>query len=124
MPCCLEARSRPAGLVASLRQRLEEILPIHIVQEDVLAPASPAHDMIHGPRVLDAHLPRHVAILVAQDPSVKLNARPAGLTSFFYGLDGRRGPGPENEVVLAILQIRGKVGAGFSTMLLGAGDLL
>ena len=34
-------------------QRLEEILPIHIIQKNILPPVPPAHDMIHRPGILD-----------------------------------------------------------------------
>lgn len=39
----------PAGFLAGLGQRLEKILPIHVIQENVLAPISAAHDVIHRP---------------------------------------------------------------------------
>ena len=49
----------PAGFLARLGQCLEEILPVHIVQVDVLAAVATAHYMIHGTKVLDAQLAGH-----------------------------------------------------------------
>ena len=44
----------PGGFLARFGQRLDEILPIHVIQEDVLPPVAPAHEMIHRSRVLEA----------------------------------------------------------------------
>ena len=43
----------PVRFLAGFRQRLEEILPIHIIQKYILPPVPPAHDMIHRPGILD-----------------------------------------------------------------------
>src|ERR1035437_8420646 len=48
-----------AGFLAGFRQGLEEILSIHIVQENVLAAISAAHDVVDGPLILDSHFARH-----------------------------------------------------------------
>jgi hypothetical protein len=40
-------------------QCLQEILTIHIVDEDILAPITPAHDMVDGSGILDPHLSWH-----------------------------------------------------------------
>src|SRR6266404_2754668 len=47
------------GLLASFCQRLEKILPVHIVQIDVLLAVPAAHDVVNGPRILDSELSRH-----------------------------------------------------------------
>ena len=53
----------PLRLLASLRQRLKEILPVDIVHKDVLTPVPAAHHVIHRAPVLDAQLLRHVPTL-------------------------------------------------------------
>src|SRR5713226_3284176 len=53
----------PPGLLAGLGEGLEEIVPIHVVQVDLLAAIATAHDMVHRPGILDAHLTRHLATL-------------------------------------------------------------
>jgi hypothetical protein len=47
------------GLVAGLRQRLQKVLPVHVIVEDVLAAVAPAHDMIDGTGIFDSNLPWH-----------------------------------------------------------------
>jgi len=37
----------PTRLLARFSQRLDEIVPVHIVEKNVLAAISPAHHMIH-----------------------------------------------------------------------------
>ena len=49
----------PIGLLASLRQRLDEILTVNVIEEDLLAAVAPAHDMIHCTRLFDAQFARH-----------------------------------------------------------------
>jgi len=44
---------------ARLGQRLQEILPVHVAQKDVLTPVTPAHDVVNRSRILDAQLPWH-----------------------------------------------------------------
>ncbi len=53
----------PAGLLACLGQRLDEIVPVHVIQEDPLPPVAPAHDMVCGAGILKAELARHVGSL-------------------------------------------------------------
>jgi hypothetical protein len=48
-----------AGFLAGLRQSLEEILSIHIVQENVLAAISATHEVVDGPLILHSHFARH-----------------------------------------------------------------
>jgi hypothetical protein len=62
---CLETRS-----LAGLRQRLEEILPVHVVQVDVLLAVSAAHDVVDGPRIFDSQLTRHSSASLAASPWV------------------------------------------------------
>jgi len=53
----------PAGLLASLGEGLEEIVPIHVVEIDLLAAIPTAHDMVDRAGILDAHLRWHRATL-------------------------------------------------------------
>jgi hypothetical protein len=53
----------PIGLLASLREGLQEILAIDVIQENVLLPITAAHDVINGIFVLDAQLSGHGATL-------------------------------------------------------------
>jgi hypothetical protein len=48
----------PVRLLAAFGQCLEEVLAVNVVGEDVFAAVAPAHDVVHGARVLDAHLAR------------------------------------------------------------------
>lgn len=41
----------PGGLTARLSQGFEEILPVDVVEEDVIALVPPAHHVIHRARV-------------------------------------------------------------------------
>ena len=52
----------PIGFLARFRQRLDEVLPVHVIQENLLPPVTTAHDVIHRPRILDAQLARHADI--------------------------------------------------------------
>jgi sorbitol-specific phosphotransferase system component IIA len=47
------------GLLTRFRQRLEEVLPIHVVVEDVFPPITPAEHMINGPGKLHSDSARH-----------------------------------------------------------------
>ena len=49
----------PAGLLAGLSQGFNEVLPVNVVQEYLLAPVALAHNVIHGPGVLNAQFARH-----------------------------------------------------------------
>jgi hypothetical protein len=41
------------------RSRPQEILAIDVIQEDRLAPVTPAQDVLNRPSILDSHLARH-----------------------------------------------------------------
>jgi hypothetical protein len=43
----------PTGLLAGLGQGFEEIVPVYIVQKNVLTPVSSAHDVIHRSRIFN-----------------------------------------------------------------------
>jgi hypothetical protein len=47
------------GLLAGFGQSLEKILTIHVIQENRLAPVSPAHDVVDGSGIFNARLVRH-----------------------------------------------------------------
>src|ERR1035437_237217 len=49
----------PVGFGASLAHRTQDPLPVFVVPEDVLPLVPPVHDVIHGPRMLNAQLARH-----------------------------------------------------------------
>jgi len=49
----------PIRLLADFGEGLKEILPVDIIQKNVLPPVSPAHNVVHRARILDAQLPRH-----------------------------------------------------------------
>jgi len=61
----------PIGLLARLGQCLEEILPVHIVHIDVLAPIPTAHHMVDGSRKIDSQLARHSLLFSYRRPNVK-----------------------------------------------------
>ena len=46
-------------LLTGLGQRLEEILAIHLIVEDVLPAIATTHDVVDGPGIFNAHLARH-----------------------------------------------------------------
>jgi hypothetical protein len=50
----------PIGLLASLRQCLDEILAVNVIEEDLLEAVAPAHDMIYRTRIFGAQFARHV----------------------------------------------------------------
>ncbi len=52
----------PAGLLTRFSQSLEEVLPVNVIQEDILPPVSSAHHMVNGTRVLNTDFARHEAI--------------------------------------------------------------
>ena len=47
------------GLLTGFRQRLEKVLAIDIIVENVLPPVPAAHHVVDRPRILDANLARH-----------------------------------------------------------------
>ena len=49
----------PVCLLTRLGQRLEEILPVHIIQKNVLPPVATAHDVVIGPRIFNTDFARH-----------------------------------------------------------------
>src|SRR4029079_124993 len=59
-------RRLPAGLLARFGQGLNEVMPVHVVQEDVVPLVATAHDVIHRSWILDSKLARHSGAL---DPS-------------------------------------------------------
>ena len=53
-------RHLKARFLARFGQRLWEILPVHILQKNVLPPVATAHDVVNGPRIFHSHCARHV----------------------------------------------------------------
>src|SRR3954466_483654 len=64
----------PIGLLTGLGQRLEEVVPVHIVEEDVVALVAAAHHVIHSPGVLKSKLARHAEDLNPSGQPVKSEA--------------------------------------------------
>jgi hypothetical protein len=52
----------PIGFLARFSHCLNEVLPVHVIQENPLPQVATAHDVIHSPRILDAQLARHADI--------------------------------------------------------------
>ena len=59
----------PAGLLAGLSQGFNEVLPVNVVQDYLLAPVALAHNVIHGPGVLNAQFARHGPLIPASRSS-------------------------------------------------------
>ena len=70
----------PAGLLARLGQGLQEIMAIHIIQEDVLLSVSPAHHMTDGTGILNARLAWHEVSVPGSGKLIKINEACYGLT--------------------------------------------
>jgi len=49
----------PAGLLTGLGQCLDEVVPVDVVQENVVALVPTAHDVIHRSGILNSKLARH-----------------------------------------------------------------
>jgi hypothetical protein len=72
---------QPVGLQTSVGEGLDEVVPVHIVQEDVIALVATAHHVIHGAGILDSHFARHGAEGFAKpNQKVKLESKIYGLT--------------------------------------------
>jgi hypothetical protein len=50
----------PIRLLASLGQRLKQVLAVHIIDEDVLLAVATIHHVVDRARILHSHRPRHV----------------------------------------------------------------
>ena len=59
-------------LLTGLGQRLEEILAIHLIVEDVLPAIATTHDVVDGTGIFNAHLARHGSSVPAFGQPVKL----------------------------------------------------
>jgi hypothetical protein len=44
LPSIDSTRNLPTILLTGLGQRLEDILPVHVIEKDILPPVAPAHD--------------------------------------------------------------------------------
>ena len=62
----------PAGLFASLAQRLQESVAVLVVRENRLAAIAPVQDVVHGPGIRDAQLASHARIV--QKTNLSVNA--------------------------------------------------
>ena len=75
----------PAGFLAHLSQRLDEILPVHVVQKNIFSPVAPAHEVIHRPWIFDPQLSWHGTYLNHSRVGMSITNKP------FYGLTPFRG---------------------------------
>ena len=69
-----------AGLLAGLRQGLEKILPVHVIQKNVLTPVAAAHHMVNGARILNSQFSRHGSHSTDAPPTSRENEPNYGLT--------------------------------------------
>jgi len=53
----------PICFLARFGQRLDEILTVHVIQENILPPVAPAHHMIHGSGIFYASFARHHTLI-------------------------------------------------------------
>src|ERR1039457_6989774 len=74
----------PTGLLARLRERLQQPLPVLVILEDGLPPVAPIHHVIDRPRILDAQLPSHAPRLALPLPFSQANYT-ISLTDPCYG---------------------------------------
>jgi hypothetical protein len=65
----------PAGPLAGLSQRLYEVMPIHVIEENVVALIATAHDVIHRSGILHSKLARHGRFMGAMPLIVNLKCR-------------------------------------------------
>jgi hypothetical protein len=49
----------PAGFLAGFSQRFEEIMPVNVVEKDILAPIAAAHQVVNRTRKLNSKLAGH-----------------------------------------------------------------
>ena len=98
-------------LAAGFGQGLEEILAVHVIQEDRLPAVPPAQDMVNRPGILDAHLARHGAILPSPPRFVKQNRQRQGLPRSANGQDtNARNGGRADDALNRFHRIIGKLG--------------
>ena len=65
----------PVGPLAGLSQGLYEVVPIHVIEENVVALIATAHDVIHRSGILNAKLARHGRFMGAMALIVNLKGR-------------------------------------------------
>ena len=61
----------PAGFLAGFGQGLEEIVPVNVIQEDILTPVSTTHDVVDRTWVFNAQLAGHGRACAASAAQVK-----------------------------------------------------
>ncbi|MDA1275833.1 MAG: hypothetical protein O2960_17600 [Verrucomicrobia bacterium] len=70
----------PVGLLARLGQSLDELMPVHVTQEDVFTLISTAHDVINRAGIPDSQFTRHAGRIAIIGKQLK------GKEGLFYGL--------------------------------------
>jgi hypothetical protein len=68
------------GLLTGFGQGLEEILPVHVIEENGFLAIAPAQDVVNGPGILDAHQSGHGPSLSKLSTKVNGNVQKYGLT--------------------------------------------
>jgi hypothetical protein len=53
----------PSSFMTGLRKRLDEVLPVHIIEEYILATIAPAHEVVNRSGILNSRLAGHPGIL-------------------------------------------------------------
>jgi hypothetical protein len=96
----------PTGFPAGFGQGLDEVMPAHIVEENILPPVSPAHNMMQRPGIFNPSFARHFFLINLITSPVNLkNARCTGLIPL--GLEGISGqyirPSSENGKVAFLI---------------------
>jgi hypothetical protein len=54
----MKSGHRPVGLQTSHGEGLDEVMPVHMVEEEVIALVATPHQVIHGAGILDSHFAR------------------------------------------------------------------
>ena len=62
----------PAGPQTGFSQGLYEVVPIDVIQENVVALIATAHEVVHRSGILDSKLARHERLIGATDLIVNL----------------------------------------------------
>jgi hypothetical protein len=62
-----------AGVLAGFGQRFERILPVHLVQKDVLPAVTPAQDVVNGTRIFHSYFSRYGAAFPLSGTNRKQN---------------------------------------------------
>jgi hypothetical protein len=73
----------PAGFLPGFGQGLEEIVPVNVIQEDILTPVSTTHDVVHRTRVSMRSLRGMVYLAQNQPPKSNRKRRNIWVDPYF-----------------------------------------